>query len=125
MIVKSNFRFLDDQLISRKKIINLVKSHELICHLIRLYLFPLPPYLKVNEVIFTFNKQDCKDTWYYVEGVPLKFQVCVKIEEYIQLPGEPPIGTTIRCKEELRFLTLSEDPVREQICTRMITAQNG
>ena len=47
------------------------------------------------------------------------------IEEYIQLPGEPPVGTTIRCKEELRFLRLSEDPVREQICTRMITAQNG
>ena len=60
-----------------------------------MYLFPLPPYLKINEVIFTFNKQDCKDTWYYVEGVPLKFQVCVKVEEYIQLPGEPPIGTTI------------------------------
>ena len=38
-----------------RKSSNLVKSFELICYFIRLYLVPLPPYVKVNEEEVVFE----------------------------------------------------------------------
>ena len=64
---------------NERKSFNLVKSHELICHLIRLYLVPLPPYIqgtdgstfhpdiKKDETIHIFNRDLCR-------SLPLVYQ---------------------------------------------------
>ena len=63
-----------------RKSSNLVKSHELISHLIRLYLVPLPPYEQGNAIVRCFGNWGheyplAEDKKYVAAEVAFKFMM--------------------------------------------------